>query len=106
MVQGLRISEREVCDQKTLHPRALDQEMTLGPRTPVPRSPAWIGSGSADHDPGTYVQMAQHSVADRPGGVVEIDIDARGARITNGRIEVRYAFVVDRGRVPELLDTL
>src|SRR5437588_7924966 len=65
--------------EKSRHARPLDQQVPLDARADGQRVPARHRGGAADHDPRTDGELREHAIADPPGGVVEIHIDAARA---------------------------
>ena len=62
----LHVAVLVIEDDKAGHPRTLNQDMTLDPRTERRRVPASDRSGAADHHPRADRQTSHHRVADRP----------------------------------------
>src|ERR1700709_1624803 len=63
-------------DEKTFYASAFDQNMARGPRPLGWGVPARNGCGTADDHACSDVETCHDRVGDRPGGVVEVDIDA------------------------------
>src|SRR5215203_7289363 len=74
--------------------------MSLDPRSDGPRIPRCDRGRTADHDPRPGGEGPQHRIADPPGRVVEIDIDATATGVRQCGLEV-LRLVVDRGVVAE-----
>ena len=92
-LDGLLEPRRVVEDDKSLHARALDQQMALGAWSAGPGIPARDRSGSANDHARADGKMAKNRIADRAAGIVEIDIDTSRA----GRSERRGEIVALRG---------
>src|SRR6185437_5080805 len=90
-------------NEEALHPRALHQEVALDAWPLRPRLPARKRGGAANDDAGAAVDVAQHGIADAPGGVVEIDVDAVGTGGGERRVEVAGRLVVDRRVIAEFI---
>src|SRR2546429_5629439 len=89
-------------DEKTLHSRALDEKMTLDPRSLRRRVPARDGRRAADHHPCTDLETSYDGIADWAGRVVKVDIDALRAGSIKRRLKI-VCLVVHRSVVAELL---
>src|SRR6516162_2587196 len=101
-LQCLGIALNMVEDDKTLHPRALDEKMTFDPRSFRRRVPARDGRRTADHHPCTDRETSHDGIADRAGCVVKVDIDALRTGNVKRRLKIA-SLVVHRKVVAELL---
>ena len=73
---GLRKALYEVGREEALHPGALHQQVTLRSWARIPRIPARIGRGAADHDASAKRQVSQDRVRNGSRRIVEINMNA------------------------------
>src|SRR5258707_8038713 len=100
----LHVAVLVIEDDKAGHPRTLDQDITLDPRTERRRVPASDRSGAADHHPRADRQTSHHGVADRTRGIVEITIDSIGACRCKLFVDGMAHLVVNGNVVPEFVE--
>ncbi len=93
----LGVAVRVVEHDESLHPRAVDQQRQIAGRAARGRGLVVVVDGAADHHPRPPRQPPQRGLEHRPADVVEVDVDAVGARRADRLGQVVAVLVVDGG---------
>lgn len=98
-------------DHEALHAGALDPQMPLHAWPLRCWAPAGHRRGAADHHPRAHVEPRHHRVADRPGGVVKVDVNTARARLGQtcfkvGRFGVNRSVKAQLGCGPPVMPTV